>query len=109
MNTHVSGQAMHIAGLIFLWANRLYCVARMVHGARVILRSGPGPMRSTAVNVTLIAIWQLFGTYLLVDVLGMNPFHLLWWYPVGWAILAIFEAIATDVRRLLKRIEGQNP
>jgi hypothetical protein len=91
---------MHIAGLIFLWANRLYCVAMMVHGARVIPKSGPGPMRSTAVNVTLIAIWQLLGTYLLVDVLGMNPFHLLWWYPAGWALLTIIRAIGVDVRRL---------
>jgi hypothetical protein len=103
MNTHVSGHAMHIAGLIFLWANRLYCVAMMVHGARVIPRSGPGPMRSTAVNVTLVAIWQLFGTYLLVDVLGMNPFHLLWWYPAGWALLTVIRAIGINVRRLAAR------
>jgi hypothetical protein len=100
MNTHVSGQAMHIAGLIFLWANRLYCVAMIVYGARGIPRSDPGPMRSTAVNVTLIAIWQLAGTYLLVDVHAMNPFHLLWWYPAGWALLTIIRAIGMDIRSL---------
>jgi hypothetical protein len=101
MNAHVSGEAMHITGLIFLWANRLYCVAMIVYGARRIPRSDPGPMRSMAVNVTLIAIWQLVGTYLLVDVLGMNPFHLLWWYLTGWALLTIIRAISRDVERRL--------
>jgi hypothetical protein len=55
------------------------------------------------VNVTLVAIWQLFGTYLLVDVLGMNPFHLLWWYPAGWALLTVNRAIGINVRRLAAR------
>ena len=100
MNTHVSGQAMHVAGLIFLWANRLYCAAMIIHGARGIPRSGRGPMRSTAVNVTLIAIWQLAGTYLLVDVRGMNPFNLLWWYPAGWLVLTIAKAIGTEIHRV---------
>jgi hypothetical protein len=47
MNSQVSTSAMHIAGLIFLWANRVYCAAMIIHGARVIPRSGNDPMRST--------------------------------------------------------------
>jgi hypothetical protein len=97
---------MHIAGLIFLWANRLYSAAMIIYGARVLSRNDSGPMRRTAVNITLIAVWQLVGTYLLVDVRGMNPFNLLWWYPAGWLVLTIARAIGTEIRRLSLRSDN---
>lgn len=89
---------MHTAGQVFLWINRLYFT-----GVVVFQLSGrsakAGVPRSYATAQTIVSIWQIIGTFLVVA-LNRSPFHLIWWYLAGWFLFALFGAIRTDVRRV---------
>jgi hypothetical protein len=92
---------MHTAGIVFLWLNRVYftCVI-VLYVAGVTPRRGFSKQHGIALLV--VSLWQIFGTFMVVA-LNRTPFHLIWWYALGWSIYGIVGAIATDVRRSRSR------
>lgn len=64
-----------ILGAAGIWA---FCAA---YSVRYMVRRGTPPTRMT---VNMIMLWWL--GVLGVLLLSISPFHLLWWYPVSFAI-----------------------
>ena len=90
---------VHVAGLIFLWANRVFFTLVLLVSMKVYFRRAQGPNKSYALNNIVISTWQIVGTFLFLDVFQRSPFNLLWWYPAGWLVLTIARTIGTDIRR----------
>lgn len=80
---------MQVGGLIFLWANRVFFTLLFLVSISVYVRSAPKNQGGGyAINNMIISAWQIAGTFVLVDIYRLSPFHLFWWYPAGWLIVS---------------------
>ncbi|MGD1108484.1 MAG: hypothetical protein ABR865_15695 [Terracidiphilus sp.] len=88
-----------IAGLIFLWANRVFFTLLFLISFSIYRRRVPDQNQKFALNNMLISAWQIAGTFVLVDIYRASPFHLLWWYPTGWFIVLAGMMLTRALRR----------
>ena len=93
---------MHLVGLIFLWLNRVFFAMTLIYGIRNLRLYEWEDYQKHFLYPTLAAVWQLIGTYF-IPFRKMSPFHLFWWYPLGWTLLAIVGMIRTDLIRFRER------
>jgi len=92
---------MHIVNQAFLWLNRTYFLGLVLFHL-LGNRFPEGVTKEHRMAQFVISVWQLVGT-VLVQALRRSPFHLVWWYVLGWGLYAVCGAIYTDLKRLRSR------